>query len=118
MTKHPPVGPRTPEEVRRSNRALSELQMMLILHREGKEIGHTVWTIDISRSGARIKLKGTLIPGQSVHLLPAEDSRNSYPCRVVWFSSPGPERLSEAGLEFKTPWMVSKQDLSDTVGRA
>ena len=118
MTKHAPVGSGNRKDARRSNRALSELQMMLILHREGKEIGFTVWAIDISRSGVRIKLKGSLVPGQTVQLLPAEDSRNAYPCRVVWSNSPRAPRLSEAGLEFKTPWTASMQDLSNAVGQA
>jgi len=110
-------SPSSRKELRQSNRAPSDFQMMVILHKEGKEIGHTVRTTDISQAGARIKLKGILVPGQTIQLLPAEDSRIAYPCRVVWASPPGPERLREAGLEFKTPWTVSRQEFSNTLAR-
>ena len=99
-----------PTDARRHERVPANYQMMLIIHKEGHEIGHTVWTLDMSQGGARIRLQGALIPGQTVSLLPSEDGRDAYPCRVAWWSnSSGPGRLSEAGLEFQTPWMVSKR---------
>ncbi len=102
-------------DARRSDRTPSDFQMMLILRQEGKEIGETVRTINISQAGVRIRLKGALVPGQTIQLLPAEDSRSAYPCRVVWFKIPGPDRLSEAGLEFKTPWMTSHQGIINSL---
>jgi hypothetical protein len=98
-------------DTRRSQRVSADFRMMLIIHKEDQEIGHTVWTVNMSQSGTRIKLKGTLVPGQTVWLLPAEDGRHEYPCRVVWVFTPtGLDRWSEAGLEFQTPWIASKRN--------
>ena len=99
-----------PTDMQRSQRVPADFRMMLIIHKEGQEIGQTVWTVNMSQTGARIKLRGTLVPGQTVCLLPAEDGRDEYPCRVVWaFTPTGLDRWSEAGLEFQTPWMASKR---------
>ena len=70
---------------------------------------------DADVRGSTALKTGTLLPGQTIQLLPAEDSRIAYPCRVVWTTVPRPGRLSEAGLEFKTPWTVSRHDFSNTV---
>lgn len=110
MTNHSLGLPKSRRDERRSNRVPIAFQMMLVLHEQGKETGHTIWTLNISPAGARIKLEGSLIPGQTIQLLPAEDARNAYPCRVVWFSPAGREGMSEAGLEFKTPWTISRQN--------
>jgi hypothetical protein len=94
---------------RRSERVSVNSRMMLILQSDARRSSHKVRTVDISKFGIRIRLGGALVPGQTVDLVPAEaeGSWNTYPCRVVW-SSHGTELFSDAGLEFKTPWMTVK----------
>ena len=97
------------EERRRSARAPTNAQVRLVLHSlDGRKIGQTVWTIDMSPFGVRVRSNGTLTPGHTVELIPTEGSWNSFPCRVVWTSPPGPELFSESGLEYKTPWTAAK----------
>ncbi len=117
MAEFMPDSPRSGRDARRANRSPSEFQLIVIMRKDGKEIGHTGWTVDISQAGARIKFKGSLVPGQTVQILPDDDSRSAYPCRVVWSTPAQPERLSEAGLEFKTPWIVSRSGGDGKIAR-
>jgi PilZ domain-containing protein len=97
------------DEKRRSPRARTNVQVTLIVQtHDGRKIGQTVSTIDISPLGVRVRSNGTLMPGHTVELIPAEGSWNSFPCRVVWTSPPGPELFSDSGLEYKTPWTAAK----------
>jgi PilZ domain-containing protein len=94
---------------RRTERVPVNLQMTLLLYSHGKKTSHTVWAVDMSLLGVRVRSGGALVPGQTVDLVPRSDgSWNVYPCRVVWSSPPGPELFNEAGLEFKTPWTAAK----------
>ncbi len=97
------------EEKRRSPRARTNVQVTLIVQsHDGRKIGQTVSTLDMSPFGVRVRSNGTLMPGHTVELIPTEGSWNSFPCRVVWTSPPGPELFSESGLEYKTPWTVAR----------
>jgi len=57
-------------------------------------------TIDLSASGARLRLRGDLQPGQVVelYLRPKPES-----CRVVWTHPAGPRGEKIVGLEFISP---------------
>ena len=97
------------EEKRRSPRAPTNVQVTLIVQsHDGRKIGQIVWTLDMSPFGVRVRSNGTLMPGHTVELIPTQGSWNSFPCRVVWTSPPGPELFSESGLEYKTPWTAAE----------
>lgn len=57
-------------------------------------------TIDISESGARVRLSAQIMPGQIVDLFLGKRPEQ---CRVVWTSPPGASRNLIAGLEFLLP---------------
>ncbi len=101
-------SPASDGEKRRAQRLGTNYQMALILQNEGRRLSYKVRTVDISQLGLRIRLVGSLISGQTVDVVPAEGSWNSYPCRVVWSRAVGSEFFNDAGLEFKTPWTAAK----------
>jgi hypothetical protein len=84
----------------------------LVWEFEGRRTKHTVWALDVSPLGVRIRLGGALIPGQSVALSCIDGlAARNHPCRVVWSSPAGPQLLSEAGLEFKSPEKIVELEL-------
>ena len=90
---------------RRLIRIPANTRVTVLLESQGGQIGQGVWTVDVSPLGVRIRSFGALVPGQTVTLIPTEDSSKLYPCRVVWVSPSGPQLYSEAALEF---WAVAK----------
>jgi hypothetical protein len=77
----------------------------MLLESEGRQTGQSAWTVDVCPLGVRIRSFGALVPGQTVTLMPREDSSKLYAFRVVWVSPSSPQLHSEAGLEF---WAVAK----------
>ena len=97
------------EERRRSPRAPTNVQVTLVVQsHDARKIAQIVWTTDMSPFGVRVRSNGTLVPGHTIELIPTEGSWNSFPCRVVWTSPPGPELFSESDLEYKTPWTAAR----------
>jgi hypothetical protein len=94
------MGTSARPNTRRSDRVPVNLQMELFLESQTGKIRQKVSVVDMSLLGVRIRSGGTLVPGQTVTLIPSERSFNVYPCRVVWVGPPGPELYSDAGLEF------------------
>ena len=88
---------------RQAERIPAELPIQLILESLFSKRVHRAQTIDISRSGARVRSSVTMSPGQSVRLVPNEGVRRSIEGRIVWVnrivSAPG----GEAGIEFMQP---------------
>jgi hypothetical protein len=86
------------------------MSMTLVLELEGKKVRYKGRLVDVSTLGVRVRSGGTLAAGQSVEVILTEGSWNVYPCRVGWVSATAPEQpMSEAGLEYKTPWTAVKR---------
>jgi hypothetical protein len=92
--------PQDAQEFRRDRRVSFETRAALnpVSSTSGSIEGAS--TIDLSESGARVRLSGQIKPGQVVELYL---SKRPEPCRVVW-TAPG-ETTQEliAGLEFICP---------------
>jgi len=58
------------------------------------------WTIDISGSGVRLRLRGQIVPGQIVDVYL---NKRPEQCRVVWTRPGGVPNELIAGLEFINP---------------
>jgi hypothetical protein len=58
------------------------------------------WTIDISGSGVRLRLRGQIVPGQIVDVYL---NKRPEQCRVVWTRPGGVPNELIAGLEFIHP---------------
>ncbi len=92
---------------RRSERIPANAQVTLVLEsqRRQTQIGQRVSTVDACPLGVRIRSFGALVRGQTVSLIPREDSSKCYPCRMGWVSPLSPRLSSQAGLEF---WAAAK----------
>lgn len=85
---------------RRSKRFSAQFPIKLILESMFNKSACDALTLDISPSGARVRSKLPLAPGQSVRVVPNEGIARAIPGRIVWASaSPG----GEAGIEFFAP---------------
>ncbi len=87
-------------DARRSGRVPANLQMEVLLNTQSAKLRQKVSTVDMSLLGVGIRVCGSLVPGQTVTLIPSESSPNVFPCRVVWVKPLGSELYSQVGLEF------------------
>ena len=87
-------------ERRRFERVPSQISVTLALKYEGWEFQQSACTVDLSRSGLRIRTEPTLDEGRVVYLFSDAGALLSRNCRVVWVRAGRPEQQCEAGLEF------------------
>ena len=93
----------TPAERRRRQRVAVNKQIAIVVDSDRDGIANTVFALDMSDLGVRIRSKINLLPGQLVTVIPrAGDDRQAVPSRVVWVSQPS-DGSSEAGLAFLQP---------------
>ena len=76
-----------------------EKRLMVLFDFAGRGGAREASTVDLSRSGARIRTDIELTPGQSVDLL-AKNSVNTVPSQVVWVGNTGSDGVREIGLQF------------------
>jgi len=93
----------TPVERRRRRRVAVNKQIAIIVDSDRDGIANTVFAVDMSELGVRIRSRVNLLPGQLVTVIPkAGDDRQAVPSRVVWVSQ-GSDGSGEAGLAFLQP---------------
>ena len=88
---------------RQTERIPAEIPVQLIVRRLFTQKTHTAQTVDISRSGARVRSAVQMSPGQSVQVIPSEGVRRSIEGRVVWANKVSAPQIAEAGIEFMQP---------------
>jgi hypothetical protein len=84
---------------RRYARMPVKRHLMVLFDFAGRGAAREASTVDLSRTGTRIRTDIELTPGQSVDLL-AKNSVNTVPSQVVWVGNTGPDRVREIGLQF------------------
>jgi PilZ domain len=93
----------TPAERRRCRRVAVNKQIAVVVDSDRDEIANTVFALDLSELGARIRSNLNLLPGQRVTVIPrAGSDHHAVSSRVVWVSQ-GSGRSGEAGLAFLQP---------------
>jgi hypothetical protein len=93
----------TAAERRRRPRVAANKQIAIVVDSGRDEISNTVFALDMSELGVRIRSKLHLLPGQRVTVIPrAGDDRQGVPSRVVWVSQAA-DGSGEAGLAFLQP---------------
>jgi hypothetical protein len=88
---------------RRSPRIKAERTITLVVDSERSQIANSVFAIDLSNVGARIRSGVDLHLGQLVTIIPDEGTGAAVPSRVVWIAPTGSGRAGEAGLAFLHP---------------
>ena len=88
---------------RRSKRFTAQLPIKLILESLFDKSACDALTLDISPSGARVRAKALLAPGQAVRVVPSEGIARAIPGRIVWVNRMRAANNGEAGIEFFTP---------------
>ena len=84
---------------RRYPRMPVKRHLMVLFDFAGRGAAREASTVDLSRTGTRIRTDIELTPGQPVDLL-AKNSVNTVPSQVVWVGNTGPDRVCEIGLQF------------------
>ena len=93
----------TPTERRRCRRVAVNKQIAIVVDADREGISRTVFALDMSALGVRIRSKVNLVPGQLVTVIPsAGNDRQAVPSRVVWVSQRS-DGSAEAGLAFLQP---------------
>ncbi len=85
---------------RRTRRFVAQLPIKLILESLFDKSACDALTLDISPSGARVRAKVPMAPGQAVRVVPNEGSARAIPGRVVWVARLAAAPGGEAGIEF------------------
>jgi PilZ domain len=88
---------------RRSKRFTAQLPIKLIFDKLFNKSACDALTLDISPSGARVRAKVPLAPGQAVHVVPNEGVARAIPGRIVWVNRIVASPNGEAGIEFFRP---------------
>jgi hypothetical protein len=92
--------------LRRSDRKLAKIAIVVFAERESEWEGCNAYTLDVSTQGARIEASISLTPGQVVEVIPMNDSE-PVTARVVWVGRPASEVEGQTGLEFLDPFAVT-----------
>jgi hypothetical protein len=92
--------PSTDQEFRREKRVKFTTRAPLAATPGNGDRIENVSTIDLSGSGARVRLAGRIEPGQVVELFL---SKRPEKCRVVWTSQEVSDKELIVGLEFISP---------------
>jgi len=98
----------TPHERRRSPRTKVGKPITLIVDSARSQIANSVFAVDLSQVGARIRSSVDLQLGQLVTVIPDGGTGPAVPSRVVWIAHKGSERNGEAGLAFLHPVTPSR----------
>ena len=69
---------------RQSRRVSATIPISLLMEWEDPTTKHNAWMVDISSKGARVRSSLVLFAGQVVGIIPAGDSGQVIPYRVVW----------------------------------
>ena len=93
----------TPKDRRRSPRTKVDRPITLIVDSERSQIANSVFAVDLSQVGARIRSGVDLKLGQLVTVIPDEGTGAAVPSQVVWIGQKGSGRNGEAGLAFLHP---------------
>jgi hypothetical protein len=93
----------TESDRRRGPRNKADMPVTLVVDSDRNQIANSVFAIDLSQLGVRIRSDVELQPGQLVMVIPNEGTREAVPSRVVWIGSKGTDRAGEAGLAFLHP---------------
>ena len=93
----------TPAERRRRQRVAVNKQIAIVVDSDRDGIANTVFALDMSELGVRVRSKVDFRPGQLVTVIPrGGNDHQGVPSRVVWVSQPS-DGSSEAGLAFLQP---------------
>ena len=92
-----------PHDRRRSPRTKVGKPITLIVDSARSEIANSVFAVDLSQVGARIRSGIELKLGQLVTVIPDDGTGAAVPSRVVWIGQKGSGRTGEAGLAFLHP---------------
>ena len=92
-----------PVERRRCKRVAVNKRIVVVVDSDREGITNTVFALDMSELGVRIRSKVDLLPGQLVTVIPrAGNDHQAVPSRVVWVSQAF-DGSGEAGLAFLQP---------------
>jgi hypothetical protein len=95
----------SPAERRRRQRVAVNEQVAVVVDSDRNAIVNSVFALDMSELGLRIRSKVSLLPGQLVSVIPrAGNDHQAVPSRVVWVSQCS-DGSGEAGLAFLQPEM-------------
>jgi len=93
----------TPVERRRCSRVAVNKRIAIVVDSDRASIAQTVFALDLSELGVRIRSKVDLLPGQLVTVIPTGgNDHQAVPSRVVWVSQRS-DGSGEAGLAFLQP---------------
>lgn len=85
------------QEFRREKRVSFATRATLATTSDNQNVIKDAATIDLSESGAKVRLSGQIMPGQVVELFL---SKRPEPCRVVWTAPGEAKQELIVGLEF------------------
>jgi hypothetical protein len=88
---------------RRSHRLSVRLTFTLVAKAGGKEITISAESINLSKSGMRLRTEAQLSSGQTVEVTLMEGTPHPIVARVVWAATPTDPNKYEFGLEYLTP---------------
>jgi len=91
-----------PKDRRRSQRTRVEKPITLIVDSARSQIANSVFAVDLSDVGARIRSGVQLQLGQLVTVIPDDGTGAAVPSRVVWIAHQN-SGTAEAGLAFLHP---------------
>ena len=93
----------TPAERRRRRRVAVNKEIVIVVDADREGITRTVFALDMSELGVRIRSKINFLPGQLVTVIPrAGNDHQAVPSRVVWVSRRS-DGSGDAGLAFLQP---------------
>lgn len=91
------------DERRRCQRAAVNKQIAVVVDSDRDGIANTVFALDMSELGMRIRSKIEFRPGQLITVIPrVGNDRKAVPSRVVWVSQRS-DGSGDAGLAFLQP---------------
>jgi len=109
---HPAIGSRMAREVvgkldgmtqenqRKGRRIPVRLPYSLVVSDDGNSLTIQAESINISKSGMRVRTDSLLYPGQTVEVILLEGSPHPVVARVVWVGQTGGPNAFEFGLEY------------------
>ena len=93
----------TPADRRRCRRVAVNKLIAVVVDSDREGIANSVFALDMSELGVRIRSKVNLLPGQLVSVIPrAGNDHQAVHSRVVWVSQRS-DGSGEAGLAFLQP---------------
>lgn len=87
-------------DARRCGRIRVKMPIEIVAESQGAEVSYKATTLDFSPLGARIRGSMASLSADRVQFVPSKESRQSWPCRVVWMAAADSAQSREVGLEF------------------